>query len=33
MFNFVLGFLVGVATGVAGLVYFALIYNKNHPDK
>jgi hypothetical protein len=33
MFNFVLGFLVGVATGTAGLVCFALAYSKNHPDK
>jgi hypothetical protein len=27
MFNFVLGFLVGVATGTAGLVCFALARN------
>lgn len=33
MINFTLGFLVGVVTGVAGLVCFALAYSKNHPDK
>ena len=33
MINFILGFLVGVVTGVPGLICFALAYNKNHSDK
>lgn len=33
MLNFALGFLVGVVTGVIGLVCFALAYSKNHPDE
>lgn len=33
MINFTLGFLIGVVTGVVGLVCFAITYNKNHPDK
>ena len=32
MINFALGFLVGVVTGVAGLICFALAYSKNHSD-
>ena len=32
MMNFASGFLIGVITGVAGLVCFAITYNKNHPD-
>lgn len=33
MFNFVVGFLIGIITGAVGLVCFALVYNKNHPDE
>lgn len=31
MINFTLGFLIGVITGAAGLVCFAITYNKHHP--
>lgn len=33
MINFTLGFLIGVITGVTGLVCVAIMYDKHHPDK
>lgn len=33
MINFALGFLIGVITGAAGVVCFAITYNKNHSDE